>query len=530
MLSKHGMTKLLGFSVFLVCTLILSDCVKGDAGPQGPPGPVTIPIKKLESGPGSGSKRGPFQATGIKIGEVTSDRAMVWTRLTLRPRRVPDTGPMVKIRYEKKSKNNSKDKSKKKSKKKNRSGKVEAIVYPDGVTVDDIRGAVPGARGDVRVGWRSTDEEAWRFTPWRAVDPERDFARQFTLKNLRSDGAYQVRVESRAGPDAANGQVLTGRFRTAPAADVPARVVFTVSTGQKYGYQDFPGGGFKIYGSMLSLQPQFFVHTGDIFYYDSLAKNLALARYHWQRTFSLPTNVDFHRQVTSYFIKDDHDTWRNDCWPTMDAHGKMGTFTFKQGLAVFTEQVPMGELTYRTVRWGRDLQIWLVEGRDYRSANNAPDGPDKTIWGATQKAWFKRTVAASDASFRVLFSPTPMVGPDRDNKNDNHANKGFQHEGRELRRFIATQKNMVVVCGDRHWQYVSVDPETSVREYSCGPASDSHAGGWKNEKRFPRHRYLNVIGGFLSGTVERKGGVPTLTFRHHGVDGAVLHEDRLTMK
>ena len=33
------------------------------------------------------------------------------------------------------------------------------------------------------------------------------------------------------------------------------------------------------------------------------------------------------------------------------------------------------------------------------------------------------------------------------------------------------------------------------------------------------HRYLNVIGGFLAGTVERVDGKPTLTFRHYGVDG-----------
>ena len=46
----------------------------------------------------------------------------------------------------------------------------------------------------------------------------------------------------------------------------------------------------------------------------------------------------------------------------------------------------MGEQTYRTFRWGKDLQIWLVEGRDFRSPNNMPDGPDKTIWGAEQKA------------------------------------------------------------------------------------------------------------------------------------------------
>jgi hypothetical protein len=69
--------------------------------------------------------------------------------------------------------------------------------------------------------------------------------------------------------------------------------------------------------------------------------------------------------------------------------------------------------------------------------------------------------------------------------------------------------------------------KTGVREYSCGPASDGHAGGWFKGKRLPEHRYLNVIGGFLEGTVDRENETPVLTFRHFGVNGNLLNEDRL---
>ena len=81
-----------------------------------------------------------------------------------------------------------------------------------------------------------------------------------------------------------------------------------------------------------------------------------------------------------------------------------------------------------------------------------------------------------------------------------------------------------MVCGDRHWQYVSVDPETGVQEFSCGPTSEKHAGGFSQEDRSDMHRYLNICGGFLSGTVDRIEGEPTLTFRHHSVAGEVLNE------
>ena len=295
-------------------------------------------------------------------------------------------------------------------------------------------------------------------------------------------------------------------------------------TGQEYTRRDDPDNGHKIYPQMGKLDLDFFVHTGDIVYYDKpgpYADSPALARFKWNRIYAMPFQRDFHNHVASYFMKDDHDTLKNDCWPGQ----RYGDLTWSKGLALFREQVPMGNNTYRTIRWGKDLQIWLVEGRDFRSPNTRPDGPGKTIWGDEQKRWFFRTVVESDATFRVLISPTPLVGPDRDNKNDNHANKGFTSEGDELRGFIGQQKNLYVICGDRHWQYVSVDAANHVREYSCGPTSDQHAGGFSEKKRSPMHEYLKVQGGFLSVLVRREDGIPTIAFRHHGVDGQICNED-----
>jgi len=462
---------------------------------------------------------GPYQATGFKIGEVTDNAAIVWTRLTHHPERVGLGAPMPEILYR------DPNTSELIEKPKGRANRAPVINFPEGSTIHTIEGAVPGVSGKVRVLYKIEGTSDWHATKWEAVDPKRDYTHQFKLTHLAPNTRYQLRVEARTNTGR-SGQVISGSFRTAPRPDQSERVVFAVSTGQAYPDQDAPGGGFKIYPAMLKLDPSFFVHTGDIVYYDKLAKTIELARWHWQRTYSLPTNFEFHRLVASYFIKDDHDTWMNDCWPSMETRF-MGDFTFEQGQAVFLEQVPMGERTWRTFRWGKDLQIWLVEGRDFRSPNTMPDGPNKTIWGEQQKAWFKRTVQQSDATFRILISPTPLVGPDRKNKHDNHSNVDFAHEGNELRQFISKQTNMYVICGDRHWQYVSVDAKTGVREYSCGPASNEHAGGWSNDKKLPEHRYLNVIGGFLAVIVDRSEGKPALTFQHYGVNDDILNEDRL---
>jgi alkaline phosphatase D len=154
-----------------------------------------------------------------------------------------------------------------------------------------------------------------------------------------------------------------------------------------------------------------------------------------------------------------------------------------------------------------------------------PDGPDKTIWGAEQKAWLKRTIRASDAEWKVLISPTPIVGPDRTTKRDNHANAAFEHEGSEFRSWIQANApgSLFVVCGDRHWQYHSVHPQTGVQEFCSGPASDQHAGGTPGED--PQyHRFHRVAGGFLAVSVRYVGARCTITFRHHDVQGGVVYE------
>jgi len=437
-------------------------------------------------------------ANGIKIGEVDQDSAIIWTRLT-------------------------------KHKDRNMNGLAftgDADAVPEGHILDDMEGSVPGIAGEVCVVyWPEGSENKARSTSWEAADTHADFTRQFKLSGLNAGTTYQLKVQARTTEAAEPSCTMSGSFKTAHDPAVSAPVLFTVVTCQDYPRRDDPQNGHKIYSVMGKIRPDFLVHTGDIEYYDKAlpyAKSQELARFKWNRIYAMPFQRVFHRWTTSYFMKDDHDTLKDDCWPGQT----YGQLTWEQGLAVFREQVPMGQKTYRTIRWGRDLQIWLVEGRDYRSPNKMPDGPEKTIWGKQQKQWFFDTVKKSDATFRILISPTPLVGPDRANKNDNHSNKGFTHEGNELREFVGTQKNMCVINGDRHWQYVSVDPKTGVREYGCGPSSDSHAGGYDMSMKTPMHRYLRIKGGFLAVSVERVNGKPTITFRHYGPDGRIYNEDK----
>ena len=329
---------------------------------------------------------------------------------------------------------------------------------------------------------------------------EDDFTQQFRLESLRAGSQYEFVVESKRNAAAPPGARVQGKFKTPapPSRRVPVR--FVVTTCQAIRSVDSGSDGHRAYRQMLAFEPDFFVHTGDILYYDKepLCQNMAQARAKWNLMFAYGNRREFHRQVTSYFMKDDHDTLKNDCWPGQH----YGELTFDEGLRIFREQVGMGDRTYRTIRWGRDVQIWMTENRDFRSPNNLADGPEKTILGAEQKAWLKQTVAESDATFKFLISPGPWVGPDKKGKGDNHANQAFAHEGRELREFAAQQKNTYVICGDRHWQYCSRDPDTGLLEFGCGPINDEHDFGGDPGEDPHFHRYFNPRGGFLGITVE----------------------------
>jgi len=422
----------------------------------------------------------PFLANGVKVGEVHQTSAIVWTRLC----KAPDYDPETFF--------------------------------------------IPGVQGEVRVAyWPRGAEDQTVVTDWTANAPEDDYACQVPLAGLKPGTVYGFRLEARAE---GNTSSLDGTFKTAYDPGEPAGVTFAVVTCQGFTTQDDGASGHLIYKTMLDHEPDFFVHTGDIVYYDApnpiAAKTVDQARAHWHRMYRYPNQRNFHRFVSSYFMKDDHDTLRNDCWAGQQA----GELTFDQGLTIFRDENPMGELTYRTIRWGKDLQLWLVEGRDYRSSNRMPDGPDKSIWGKTQMAWFQRTVEASDAAVKILISPTPVVGPDREKgKSDNHSNKAFAHEGGMLRKFLG-EHDVLVMNGDRHWQYVSVDPETGVWEFGTGPASNEHAGGYSEKQRKPQHRYLKIRGGYFLGTVERQDDEVLFTGRHFSPTGELRHEERLRRK
>jgi alkaline phosphatase D len=478
---------------------------------------VQVPVARSQDAPAK--LESPLAGMGLMVGEVTSMRALAQVRLTCS------------------------------------SGLVDRDV--------------PGCPGVVEFVLESDRQE--RLRQQVRVTAEHDHIARAAFIGLQAGTQYAVRTrigvnseQLRPGPSAT--------FRTLPGAESAVRARFVVVTGMNYAKfhgdaridrvqhliennTDLPAPyagpdkhlGYPALESIRQLGPEFFVGTGDNVYYDTpdafRARTKSQMRQKWHEQFVQPRYRQLFAEVPTYSMIDDHDYRVDDC-------DNSGTYepSPQLGRETMLEQLPIAAadetdaLTYRTHRVTRDLQIWLPENRMYRSSNAMRDGPDKTIWGEKQKAWLKSTLAASDATFKLLISPTPMVGPDDLRKTDNHTNiGGFRHERDAFFAWLVetgiAKKNFYLVCGDRHWQYHSIHP-TGLEEFSCGALIDANArlGRKPGDPKSTdpdgsiQQPYCQeqASGGFLliDAAPALDMNQATLTFRFFDERGRLLHEHR----
>jgi len=355
----------------------------------------------------------------------------------------------------------------------------------------DVNGNILGTAGKARFEWSKNENfRDSQRTAWIEAKPESDFILRARLSDLELGTRYFYRLvfeDDRSAP--------TRSFKTLD----PAAKSVSFVMGSCMHYQAFMSGiangggpvtatpedkslGYPSFAAMLNLRPDFFIGAGDVVYYDfplsHPAKTLPELRKKWHEQFRFPRMADFFANTPSYWLKDDHDFRFDDADQTGDKLPRAST-----GSDLFREQMPIhsaGDLrspNYRTHRISKDVQLWFLEGRDHRTENKAAAGPGKSLWGAEQREWLQRTLAASDAKWKILVSPTPMVGPDRASKSDNHTNHaGFRAEADSFFDWLKKKdiKNVLILCGDRHWQYHSIHP-SGVEEFSVGALNDENS-------------------------------------------------------
>lgn len=415
-----------------------------------------------------------------------------------------------------------------------------------------VDGDLPGHAGEAR--FEISDQESFSpsaFTGWIEARPEQDFIVKARVNGLAPGRTYHYRLHY---TDKDRATAKTGparRFRTWAPGSGEAVDFVMVSCMNHAAFHGLAKGsgpaytgadrslGYPALEAILKLNPRAVIGTGDIIYYDqpkeTAARTLPELRRKWHEQFIQPRFPRLFAVTPTYWLKDDHDYRKNDSDATGDYEPGVDL-----GINTFREQLPLGlpsdadQKTYRTHRFSQDLQVWFLEGRDYRSPNQAPDGADKTIWGADQLKWLKETLLGSSAAFRVIISPTPLVGPDDAYKKDNHTNpEGFRHEGETFKRWLKDKglvNRVFFMTGDRHWQYHSIDT-LGLNEFGCGALDDSNSrlgrapGDPKSTdpegrivQPYGQVREGQASGGFIQVTVAREKDGPSPEIAFHFFD------------
>lgn len=486
-------------------------------------------------------------------------------------------------------------------------GPVVSEVRPDSAIVW-ARAPGPGTL-ELRVRPNPGDKQKLMY---RKVDASHDQTARWQLLGLTPGRTYMVEV-TYEDPDGRRSDPIEATFHTAPLQIIPAEVRFAMSGdlgGQgrcrRVGSSDATSG-YPIFSEIAALQPDFFIMNGDQIYADgtcpaegpdpnelhSVWTNLPgpalsvadesvdwrqrpIVRQifweHWRYNRGERHFQELLRRTAYYAQWDDHEiindqgaTWSRwnpgtDQRPGYETLVQVGTSAWHDYNAVEAEVRGRGGL-YRSFRWGRDVELFLVDARSFRSLNTAPDTAEnpKTLLGAAQRQWLIDGLTRSEATWKIVSVDVPLAQPTgskaEENGHDGWANgsaaaptesEGAEATGfeRELNQILleldkAHVRNLVFLATDVHFAQISrfsLDPDGDgdplvLHEVIAGPLS---AGASPVVPPDPtlRPEVLYAEGGlfnFAWFVADRQGGQPTLTVEIRGEDGRPRPGGRLVL-
>ena len=122
---------------------------------------------------------------------------------------------------------------------------------------------------------------------------------------------------------------------------------------------------------------------------------------------------------------------------------------------------------YQRWRWGAHVECFLLDTRSFRSASADLDGANKTMLGATQVAWLLDGLAASRATFKLVFSTVPL---DYGNGVDHWAGYTVERDAILDAVADAAVPGVIFLSADQHWFATQVHKH-GAREFQVGPLS-----------------------------------------------------------
>ncbi len=282
-----------------------------------------------------------------------------------------------------------------------------------------------------------------------------------------------------------------GTFTTAPAgsAHVPVRFAITGDADATAGANGKPAfNRFQVYARMAAERNDFNINLGDTIYSDSEVGGAPVAQtvpQKWAKYrlgLALPALRGLRRSAGLYSHWDDHEFINDFSRP------ENGSAIFRAGLKAFRDYSPVsysGSLgLYRSFRWGKNLELFFLDERRFRSAkvddacggDLAPTAPQpvrsafaslapslanpvpagclaaitdsrRTMLGSRQYRAFTSAIEASTATWKVIVNEVPIqqyyaLPYDRW--------EGYASERERLLRFLEDVENVVFLTTDTH--------------------------------------------------------------------------------
>lgn len=281
------------------------------------------------------------------------------------------------------------------------------------------------------------------------VDPNADNSALFSLDPLRPATRYyyRARVAGKApGP--------TASFCTAPAADENAKVVFCFSGDSRESYQPF-----TVMRAVQAQHPDFFLHLGDTIYADRGGNARSLEEF-WQKYRANRSDISSQNcfaATSVYALWDDHEV-KND-YLAGEPLAPIGRQAFLHYWPT-RRSAAEPERIYRSVRWGKAVELFLIDSRQYR------DPKKGTLLGQRQLEWLLNGLASSTATFKFIATPVPMAGGGSDRWD------GYPKERSDLLRYINEKKlpGVVFLSADLHYAAVTKIPKGhGLIDITAGP-------------------------------------------------------------
>ncbi|HEY9387996.1 MAG TPA: alkaline phosphatase D family protein [Nitrososphaeraceae archaeon] len=251
---------------------------------------------------------------------------------------------------------------------------------------------------------------------------------------------------------------LAGSFRTAPdpslSSTKPISFIFAADLGGQKHCRQVDRGGYTIFELMKELSPDFFIANGDMIYaadkcpieglsddWKNIPGNFSgiadsdvnwtnieqvhdTYLRHWQYNRADPYLRDFLQNTSMYSQWDDHEVINNfgALWPYWNSFNKdRGGYTniVNKGREAFFNYSPIDRnpndknRIYRSFNGGPYLDLFILDGRSYRSPNSMADTPEnnKTLLGNKQLQWLEQGLKNSSATWKVISNDIPILVP-----------------------------------------------------------------------------------------------------------------------